>query len=207
MGENMNNGQLQTLIDDARGGSPAALGELVDCYRRYLLLTANRKLPANLHSKVAPSDVVQDTVLDVVREFPQFSGSTAREFFGWLQRILQNNLTDVCRSFRGSQKRDLGREAPLDRGSSQGFANDTLRSREQSPSTCAVARESAQQVEQALRRLHEQHRAVIRMRNIEGLSFPLIAERMGRSADAARKMWVTAIERLQTELEMLDEFQ
>ena len=74
------------------------------------------------------------------------------------------------------------------------------------PQGSAAAEEKLQLIEQALQRLHEQHRAVIRMRNFEGLPFSGIAQRMGRSADAARNLWVTAIERLQTELELLNEY-
>jgi RNA polymerase sigma-70 factor (ECF subfamily) len=197
--------RLQTLVDAAKNGSPTALGELVDRYRKYLLLTANRTLPATVQSKVAPSDIVQDTSVDMVREFAQFRGATVREFVAWMKQILRNNIADVCRGFHDSQKRDVACESPLQCGSTNS-GGDVPVSREQSPSVCAAAHEAAEQIATAMRRLHPRHRDVLRMRSIQGLSFQLVAQHIGCSADAARKLWASAVEKLQTELELLNEY-
>ena len=49
-------------------------------------------------------------------------------------------------------------------------------------------------------RLPPDYRDVLYLRYWEGLSFVQIAGRIGRSADAVRKLWYRAIERLQAEL-------
>ena len=173
----------QSLIVEARQGSAAALGQLVESYRSYLLSLANRELPTVLRAKVSASDIVQDTVLHACREFPQFSGRTGGELAAWLRQILRNNLIDARRLYQGSQKRQVSREAqhwPAD--SSQDAVWPVASSRENSPSTYAVSHEETQRLERALRRLSDSHRTVVLLRNRDGLSFPAIAQHMGRSA-------------------------
>ena len=49
-------------------------------------------------------------------------------------------------------------------------------------------------------RLSNDHRTVLHLRYWEGLSFPEIATRLGRSPEAVRKLWYRAVERLQAEM-------
>ncbi len=53
-----------------------------------------------------------------------------------------------------------------------------------------------QRLQQALRQLSPDHEAVIRLRNWERLSFAEIGQRLGRSEEAAKKLWARAITRL-----------
>jgi RNA polymerase sigma-70 factor (ECF subfamily) len=52
--------------------------------------------------------------------------------------------------------------------------------------------------------LPDDYRRVIELRYLEEQSFEEIGARMQRSADAARKLWARAVERLQQELESPD---
>jgi RNA polymerase sigma-70 factor, ECF subfamily len=189
------------LLSDAHAGSATALGELVDGYRSYLLSVANHELPVALRAKVSASDIVQETVLHACRDFPHFVGQTRNELAGWLRQILRNNLIDAHRAYQASLKRQVARESPLDRASSDHHGPPPLVSRESSPSTCASAHEQAGRLEQALARLSDPHRTVVLLRSRDGLSFPAIAQHLGRSPEASRKLWVTAIEHLQRALE------
>ena len=56
-------------------------------------------------------------------------------------------------------------------------------------------------MEQALERLPEAYRRVVLLRYREERSFEEIAQRIGRSANAVRQLWLRAIVRLQQELE------
>jgi RNA polymerase sigma-70 factor (ECF subfamily) len=60
--------------------------------------------------------------------------------------------------------------------------------------------EEAAHLEQALARLPDDYQQVLRCRYQEDLTFEQIGERMGRTANAARKLWVRAIQDLQREL-------
>jgi RNA polymerase sigma-70 factor, ECF subfamily len=185
------------LLHEAQAGSPEALGQVLDPWRRYLLVIAARELDPEVHAKAGPSDVVQQTFLEAQRDFAQFRGADASALRVWLHRLLRNNVANVNRFYRAA-KRGVGREQPLEAGNSSaasGPAADTP-----SPSGQAVAHEQAQALQQALERLPEDYRRVITLRHLQGLSFEEIAAQMNRSANAAQLLWMRAIERLQQEM-------
>jgi RNA polymerase sigma factor (sigma-70 family) len=69
------------------------------------------------------------------------------------------------------------------------------------PGSQAIAEEEAAALEAAMSRLPDDYREVIQLRNWQALAFKEIGERMGRSADATRKLWYRAILQLQQEME------
>src|SRR5262245_56759774 len=100
---------VERQIHDAQGGSPVALGWLLDGCRQYLLLVAHEQLDPDLRDKLGPSDVVQETFLEAQRDFRRFQGQTEQELLAWLRRILLNNLADARRRYRRGGKRDIAR--------------------------------------------------------------------------------------------------
>ena len=73
-----------------------------------------------------------------------------------------------------------------------------------SPSAHAQRREAAAILADQLAQLKPEHQEVIVLRNLEGLSFEEVAERMGRSGGAIRKLWLRALEQLKQLLEQED---
>ena len=71
-----------------------------------------------------------------------------------------------------------------------------------SPSQGAIRREQAVLLADALAKLPEHYRDVLVFRHLEGLSFPEIAQRMGRSLDSVEKLWVRGLNRLRQVLEV-----
>jgi RNA polymerase sigma-70 factor (ECF subfamily) len=74
-----------------------------------------------------------------------------------------------------------------------------------SPSGHAMARERDEQLERALGNLPDHYRRVILLRHRDNLSFAEIGDVMQLSENAARKLWWRAIERLQQDVEQMDE--
>jgi RNA polymerase sigma-70 factor (ECF subfamily) len=63
----------------------------------------------------------------------------------------------------------------------------------------AVAqREEAVVLADRLAQLADDHREVLVLRNLQGLQFEEIAQRIGRSVGATRMLWLRAIEKLRT---------
>jgi RNA polymerase sigma-70 factor (ECF subfamily) len=181
----------------ARAGSADALGRALEACRAYLLLVAERELDPDLRAKGGASDLVQETFLEAQRDFARFSGSSADELRAWLRQLLVHNLANFARGYRRTGKRRLDREAAADDRGWQDLSADTP-----SPSGRAMARERDEALERALARLPEDYRRVLVLRYQEGRPFEEIGRRMGRSANAVRKLWGRAIERLQAELEV-----
>lgn len=179
----------------ARAGVGEALGELLESCRAYLLQNAQRDLDPALIAKGGASDVVQQTMLDALRDFDRFQGGSEAELRAWLQRLLRHNLIDFARQYRDAGKRMIGREEPLPDGSG-GVAADWS-----SPSAQAVAREREQAIQRALDRLPDDYRRVLRLRYQGECSFEEIGRVMDLSANAARKLWTRALKRLQQETE------
>jgi RNA polymerase sigma-70 factor (ECF subfamily) len=188
------------LLAAARAGSGEALGQALEACRDYLLLVADRELDAALRAKGGASDLVQETFLEAHRDFSGFHGNSADELRAWLRRLLLNNLADFARQYRGTAKRDVGQEAPLEAGDSSSERGAGLAADTPSPSGQAMANEQADALERAMRRLPDEYRQVLTLRHQEQLAFEEIGQQMQRTANAARMLWLRAVERLQEEL-------
>ena len=192
-------------LAQARSGSRSALGEALESCRGYLLHIARQQLDADLQAKAGASDLVQDTFLEAQRDFGQFHGATETELLAWLRQLLLHNIANFVRHYRTTAKRAVGREVNLkakgDQSSIDGLAG--LPGLSPSPSAQVQAQETLEQVQQTLARLPEDYRQVILLRHQSRLPFDEIGKLMQRSADAARRLWSRAIERLQQEWETL----
>jgi RNA polymerase sigma-70 factor (ECF subfamily) len=185
------------LLAHARAGSRGALGEALEACRAYLLLIAEEELDHELRGKGGASDLVQETFLEAQRDFARFQGTTPEEWRAWLRRLLLNNLADFTRRYRATAKRGAAREVPLD--DSGGPAED-LEGGDTPASDRAVAREETEEFHAALARLPDEYRQVIFLRYQEQLSFEEVGGRLGRTPNAARLLWLRAIERLKKEM-------
>jgi len=187
---------ISDLIASARRGAPDAIGRLFEAARSDLLHVAARELPPEIRAKVAPSDVVQETAIDMHRDFARFAGTTADELFAWLREILRYNLIDVVRRDRAAIRRETDRDAV--RSTSDFVGNIPVVTR--TPAGSAIRREDAAALAAAMARLAPADREVLEMRHWQGMTFVAMAPLLGRSEEAVRKMWYRAVGRLRAEL-------
>jgi RNA polymerase sigma-70 factor (ECF subfamily) len=185
--------QFSRLLNAAHAGDRSAMGELLDSFRSYLVLFGDRHLGADLKPKCSGSDLVQRTFLDAQVAFARFEGSAPSQLLAWLERILLNNLGDVARQFRQTDKRQLKREVPL----AESRAELPQMVDEATPSKTAAAHEESDRLELALARLPDGYRQVILLRNLERRPFEEIGNVMGRSTGAVKKLWSRALLTLQ----------
>jgi RNA polymerase sigma-70 factor (ECF subfamily) len=188
--------QVEQWIAEARSGSTAAMGQLLEGCRKYLMLVATRSLDSDLRPKASASDLVQETCYEAQRDFEQFRGNTEQEFLAWLAGIVANRLANHERSYRGTHKRNINREIPFGEGSDRLEVDGCVKT----PSELITAREDEQRVRAALDRLPEAQRRVLAMRSWERASFAEIGIALNVSADAARKQWSRALQNLCKEL-------
>src|SRR5262249_30655459 len=146
-----------------------------------------------LRERVEMSDVVQEALVEVVRQFPQFTGQNEAALVGWLRRLVAQKLADLGR-YHSRAKRAGGVSAlPLDApwnpdansgaGDSQagpgGRLLDVLSLSQTSPSEAASKRELTVLLADALTELTEAEAEVLWLYHAEGLSFESIGERLG----------------------------
>jgi RNA polymerase sigma-70 factor (ECF subfamily) len=194
---------VERWIREALGGNREALGRLLDLCRHYLLLVASQELTPALQVKVSPSDIVQETMMEAGRDFLRFQGHTEEELLAWLRRILRNNVTNTRLHFE-TGKRQIDREIPLTEAPLEDIQQNLL-DRGESPSGLALVREQNERLEQAMQQLPQHYRQVLRQHTMDGLTFVQIAEKLGSTADAVRKLWGRAVEELAKRLERPDE--
>ena len=185
----------EELLRRARSGSCADLGQLLELYRKYLTLLVRLQIGRRLQGKVDAADLVQDTFLQAHRDFGQFRGTTEEELIGWLRQILAHSLAMCVRRYFGTQRRDvrLERELAFELDQSSRDLDQGLLANSSSPSNQAARREQAVLLADALGQLTEDYREVIILRQMEGLTFPEVARRMGRSVDSVKKLWPRAM--------------
>ncbi len=181
----------------ARIGDQEALGRLLETSRNYLLLVANSHLDPDLRGKGSASDLVQESFLEAQRDLGGFCGTTEGECLAWLRQILRHNIGAFTRRHRAG-KRDVRHEVVLSAPDSAAPVAEPA-DRAMTPSSEAIDRENAIEIRRALDRLPDDYRQVITMRYLEGRSFEEIAVALGRSQDAARKLWGRAMRRLREE--------
>jgi RNA polymerase sigma-70 factor (ECF subfamily) len=174
---------------------------MLEACRAYLLLIAGRELDAQLRTKGGASDLVQETLLEAFRDFAGFHGGTEQELLAWPRRLLLNNLSNFNRRYLNTIKRGAAGEVPLDADDSSNPLGLKLIGSDSTPSSHVAAQEQAEAVHKAVERLPPEYRQVILLRYQEELPFEEIGRRMDRSSNAAEKLWMRAIQRLQQELE------
>ncbi|MCI0681170.1 MAG: sigma-70 family RNA polymerase sigma factor [Gemmataceae bacterium] len=188
----------QHLIAEARSGSAAALGTLLELYRNYLRLLARVEIGRRLQGKLDASDLVQETFVEAHRNFGLFRGADEPQLLGWLRQILAAKVANLLRHYFGTKGRDIRLEQAVAgalENSSQAWGQQ-LAAALSSPSQAASRREQAVLLADALGRLPDDYRDVIVLRNLEALTFPQVAERMSRSQDSVEKLWLRALTRL-----------
>jgi RNA polymerase sigma-70 factor, ECF subfamily len=188
-------------LDAARTGSLDALGQVLEACHGFLLLIAREELDADLRAKGGASDLVQETFVEAQRDFARFHGQSEAELLAWLRQLLLNNVRDFTRRFQRGGMRGIDREVSIDAVDATGGLGLFCISDSASPSEKVIRREKATIVRAAIERLPVDYQRVLLLRYEEARSFEEIGTVMQRSANAARKLWLRALERIEQELE------
>jgi RNA polymerase sigma-70 factor, ECF subfamily len=165
--------------------------EMLSLFEPYLRRVAMREWRRSLAAKESVSDLVQESLAAGVRDFTAFEGTTEGEMAAWLRRILLRVMHTKLRKFK-TQKADIARE------SSQSASE--VSSDQPTPSEIMNQLEQRIRLEVALQEIAPNYRQVIELHHIEGLTFPEIGNQIGKTAEAARKLWVRGLVALQQRL-------
>ncbi len=162
-------------MEAARSGDDKALGVLLDEYRDYLRLLAQRAMDGRLAGRIDASDVVQQTYLSAVRRFSEFDGASGDELAGWLYRIHERNLIDAARHHLEAQKRAVGNEATV-------IEQEPIEDVElTSPSQRLMHGENAARLARAIGKLPEDQALAVRLRHLDGWSIEDICQHLEKS--------------------------
>lgn len=191
------------LMRRAAAGDVDALGEMLLREAPRVLSFINKQIPALLRRTADPQDVLQEAYFDASRDFHRFTPDGDDSLFRWLCRIAMNRMVGLLRA-QQRLKRGGGHRRLADDEDSVTQLLGQLAVYRRTPSASAAAHELVRAVEDAICRLPDQHREVIQLRHIEGLSVEETAARMRRAHDAIYWLTKRAMASLRHELEPLD---
>jgi RNA polymerase sigma-70 factor (ECF subfamily) len=154
------------LVEQARNGSKAAFHTLFQKYHRRAFAVALGVLKRPEDAM----DVVQDAFIKVHKNIGAFQGTSS--FYTWLYRIVMNLAIDHVRRTR--RVVEWGDDVPLHEAA--GDRALVPKVEDENPSRTLVRRELSDKIRQALDALPEYHRAVILLREVEGMSYEEMAE-------------------------------
>ena len=192
--------ESEQLVRQAQAGDGQALGELFERYRDRLRQMVRLRLDRRLYGRIDPSDVLQETYVDLSKRFPEYAANPAVPFYLWLRSLTGQKLVTLHRQHLGTHMRDAGQEVSLYRGalpeaSSQSLANQLL-GRLTSPSQTAMRAEMQIRLQETLNSMDPLDREVLVLRHFEELSNSETAELLGLHKSAASKRYRRALERL-----------
>lgn len=161
----------QELVLAARKGNRDAFRTLFERYHRRAYALA---FGVVRHQDDA-LDVVQDAFIKAHKYLDKFEGNSS--FYTWLYRIVMNLAIDHLRKHRRVKPVELD-ETKLDEGGDDALLPRILGG---NPGRALMDKEIRGRIDSALDELSENHRAVLVMRELEGLSYEEMAQAMNCS--------------------------
>jgi RNA polymerase sigma-70 factor (ECF subfamily) len=188
------------LLDRAGQGDPSARQQLLIRHQQRLRDMVALRMDRRLAVRIDPSDVVQETLAEAVRQLSDYLRRRPLPFYPWLRQLAWERLVQLHRRHVRTQKRSVLREEhglPLSDQSALALA-DRLFHRGSSPSARLHRQERRDRVQAALAQLAEPDREVLVLRHLEGLSTREIAAILGITEGAVYTRHLRALERLRT---------
>lgn len=155
------------LVERCRAGDLTAFEPLVEKYRQRVWRLAYNVL----RDQEEAWDVAQEAFIRAYQALPNFRGQSA--FYTWLFRIVMNVATDRARS-RAARGRAFGTERVPEEEWDRVLIDQP--GGKDAPDETASRGEDRERIEKALATLSEQHRAIVVLSDLEGLSYKEIAD-------------------------------
>jgi len=157
------------LVARARTGDRAALRRLVERHQRRVFQLAM----GIVRDRDEALDVVQETFVKVHRCLPEFKGESA--FGTWVHRIACNLAIDAVRRRGRGERVEVEENTLTDEAGSAGDWSGSGANPQQN----ALRRELGERLGRALEGLSENHRAILLLRELDGLSYEELAKVLG----------------------------
>jgi RNA polymerase sigma-70 factor (ECF subfamily) len=156
------------LVRAGRRGDKGAFQELVERYQRKVVSVAL----GMVHNREDAVEIAQETFVKAFENLDKFKAESS--FYTWLYRIVVNRAIDFQRRERRHPTVALEDLA----GAGEGYEGILKEERLTDPYQETQAREVGARVSEAINELTPDHKAVILLREVEGLSYEEISRVM-----------------------------
>jgi RNA polymerase sigma-70 factor (ECF subfamily) len=181
------------LVRASRHGDKEAFRELVERYQRKVVSVAL----GMVHNREDAIEIAQETFVKAFENLRNFKGDSS--FYTWLYRIVVNLAIDFQR--RERRRPTVGLEDQGVGGSGEPYELPAKEERLTDPFEQAHAREIGDRVAAAVDELTPDHKAVILLREVEGLSYEEISRVMQCSKGTVMSRLHYARKKLQKKLQ------
>ena len=185
---------VRGLVTRAKKGDRAAYQELVTRYQKRVFGI----LFGMLHSREDAMELSQDVFIKVYQRIGEFEEKSS--FYTWVYRIAVNLAID----FRRREWKKVHTEYD-DSVADQGVDDGIFQRERGSPEDAARNRQLGERIQQALEKLPEEQKAVLVMREIDGLSYQEMADVMNCSIGTIMSRLFYARKKMQAALKGLKE--
>ena len=151
---------LELLVKQAQNGDSTALEELLFAYEKRVYNIAYRYMG----NEADAFDMAQETLIKIYKRIRAFKGESS--FSSWVYRITVNTCLDGLRKHK---KNVISLEGTLESGAS--YKDEKM----DTPEETAVRKERQKFVQRAINALSPDHKSVIILRDINGLSYEEVA--------------------------------
>lgn len=197
------------LLAMAQGGDRKALEDLVSRYQIRLRRIVRIQLGGSVVRRHFDSmDIVQNTFRAALPKLGDLQPKSAASLLQWLAIIATNQIRDAHDYLR-ADKRDVGREARIDAGTSADPSRDAAHSGPAAdapgPAEEAALGEVRELLDDEVSKLPDDQRRVVLLRDYFGEDWQRIAAELGRENGAARQLhqraWIRLRQALRPKLE------
>ena len=195
--------KTQELVALAQEGDHGALDQLCRVYSERVQRMVRFRMGRELRGKLESMDLVQDAFVAAVKGLDKFEYRNEGDFLRWMAKIAENRIRDHMKHLH-ADKRDIRREVVLDErvpSAGDGPARVPEPIRMTTPSVIMGVSEELDRLENAMNLLKPEHRDVIVLTQIEGLSHKEIGDRLNKSPDAVRMLLARAMAALSSAFE------
>jgi len=162
-------------------------------HRERLLSVIYLRMGPELRARLDPEDVLQEVAIEAMASWHTLEDS--KNAGAWLVVLAKRKVARVLRDQVGVAARDPRRERAI-------RTDFALADGRTGPVTAADRQDRLLALEKALQKLSPDHREVILLTRIEGLSAREVGERMGRTENAVNLLLGRALKRLAEELNL-----
>ncbi|MFC3815898.1 RNA polymerase sigma factor RpoE [Lysobacter sp. GCM10012299] len=182
----------QELVERVQRGDSAAFDALVRKYQHRITALIGRYIPDWSECQ----DVAQETFIRAYRALPNFRGDA--QFYTWLHRIAVN----TAKNYLVAQNRRPPTD-DIDAGDAEQFDTGTRLRDTDTPEHELLRQEIERTLMRVVETLPEELRTAITMREVDGLSYDEIAQKMGCPIGTVRSRIFRAREAIDAELRPL----
>ncbi len=157
----------------------SALTQVITRYQGRLLARIRLMMGPAARECLESSDVLQSVFAEALRTLRAGDLQEERVFLRWVTAVARNHIVDEVR-----RNREHSFEA---------LSSDLIATGDNSIAAQLTLEERRQRVVEALEELDPLRQRVVELRSLEGLSWQRIAQELGRSEEAARKLYHRAL--------------